>query len=127
VRDKTPDRNVPEEIDAYLLALPEDQRAALQRVREIVHELAPECTERVSYRIAMFRLRRDLVALSAHTQHVALHTLSPALAATIQEEILRGELPVVIVSGATIHFTAESPLPREVVERVVRARVEAAG
>jgi uncharacterized protein YdhG (YjbR/CyaY superfamily) len=120
--DKNTDRNAPEEVDAYLAALPEDQRAALQSLREIVHKMAPACTERVSYGIPMFRLKRDLVGLSAHKKHVALHTLGPALAATI-----KAEFPTVTVSGATIQFTPASPLPREVVERVLRARMEEAG
>ncbi|MFO7698509.1 MAG: DUF1801 domain-containing protein [Anaerolineae bacterium] len=115
-------RNAPEEVDVYLAALPEDQRAALQSLREIVHEMAPECTERVSYGIPMFRLKRDLVGLSAHARHVALHTLSPALAGTIE-----AEFPTVKVSGATIQFTPASPLPREAVERVLTARIKEAG
>jgi uncharacterized protein YdhG (YjbR/CyaY superfamily) len=117
-----PDRNAPEEVDAYLAALPEDQRAALQRVRELIHAIAPACTERVSYRIPVFRLRRDLVALSAHTRHVSFHTLSPRLA-----EVIHAEFLAVTVSGATIQFTPGRPLPQEVLERVVRARMEVAG
>ncbi|MHB1317560.1 MAG: iron chaperone [Anaerolineae bacterium] len=120
--DKATDRNAPEEIDAYLAALPDDQRAALQRMREMIHEMAPDSKERVNYGIPMFRLRRDLVALSAHKRHVAFHTLSPALA-----EVIHAEFPEVTVSGATIQFTPERPLPREVVERVVRARMAEAG
>lgn len=116
------DRNAPEEVDAYLAALPEDQRAALQRVREMFHAVAPEVTERVSYRIAMFRLQRDLTALSAHKNHVSLHTLSPALA-----EVIHAEFPDITVSGATIQFTPKRPLAQEVVERVVRARMAEAG
>ncbi len=116
--DKDPSRQAPDEVDAYLGALTEGDRTALQRVREIIHEVAPDCTERVSYRSAMFRLRRDLVALSAHAHYVALPTLSPALAETIH-----AEFPQVALSGATIRFTPETPLPREVIEQLVRARM----
>lgn len=115
-------RHAPEEVDAYLAALPEDVRSSLERVRSIVREMAPACTERVSYGIPIFRLRQDLVGMSAQKNHCALHTMSPPLVKAMAEE-LQG----VKVSGATIHFTPDSPLPGELIERIVRERMKEAG
>lgn len=115
-------RHAPEEVDAYLQALPDDVRAALQRVRSIIRETAPECTERVSYRIPIFRLKVDLVGMSAHESHCALHSMSPSLIKAMAEE-LRG----LEVSGATIHFTPASPLSRELIAKIVRERMTEAG
>lgn len=111
-------RHAPEEIDAYLAALPADIRSSLERIRSIVRETAPECTERVSYKVPIFRLQKDLVGMSAHQNHCSLHSMSPTLLKAMAEE-LKG----VRVSGATIHFTSETPLPKELVERLVRARM----
>lgn len=115
-------RHAPEEIDAYLAALPDAVRLSLERVRDIVRATAPACTERVSYKIPIFRLRKDLVGMSAHKHHSSLHTMSPPLVDSLADE-LRG----VKVSGATVHFTPESPLPRELVERIVRERMREVG
>lgn len=115
-------RHAPEEIDAYLAALPDAVRLSLERVRDIVRATAPACTERVSYKIPIFRLRKDLVGMSAHKHHCSLHTMSPPLVDSLADE-LRG----VKVSGATVHFTPESPLPRELVERIVRERMREVG
>jgi len=115
-------RHAPEEVDAYLAALPDDVRLGLERVRSIVREVAPGCTERVSYRIPIFRLRKDLVGMSAQKNHCALHSMSPPLMKAMAEE-LKG----VKVSGATIHFTPEDPLPKELIERIVRERMKEAG
>jgi uncharacterized protein YdhG (YjbR/CyaY superfamily) len=115
-------RHAPEEIDAYLAALPEDIRASLERVRSIVRETASECTERVSYKIPIFRLRKDLVGMSAQKNHCSLHSMSPPLMEAMSEA-LKG----VKVSGATIHFTPENPLPKELVERIVRERMREVG
>ena len=120
--EKATSRHAPGEVDAYLEGLPEADRAALQRVRDIIIELAPAATQRVNYGIPNFRLNSDRVGLSGHKSHVALHTMSPPLA-----ERVRTEFPDVTVSGATIHFASERPLPREVVEFVVRERMEAVG
>jgi uncharacterized protein YdhG (YjbR/CyaY superfamily) len=115
-------RHAPEEIDAYLAALPDDIRTSLERLRSIVRETAPECTERVSYKIPIFRLRKDLVGMSAQKNHCSLHSMSPSLMKAMAEE-LKG----VEVSGATIHFTTESPLSRELAERIVRERIKEIG
>jgi uncharacterized protein YdhG (YjbR/CyaY superfamily) len=115
-------RHAPEEIDAYLAALPDDVRSSLERVRSIVKETAPECTERVSYKIPIFRLRKDLVGMSAQKNHCSLHSMSPPLM-----EAMSDELKGVKVSGATIHFTPDNPLPRELVERIVQERMKEVG
>jgi uncharacterized protein YdhG (YjbR/CyaY superfamily) len=117
-----PARHAPEEIDTYLAALPGDIQSSLERVRNIVREAAPECTERISYKIPIFRLGKDLVGMSAQKNHCALHTMSPPLMKAMAEE-LKG----VRVSGATIHFTPEKPLPKELVERIVRERMREVG
>jgi hypothetical protein len=46
--------------------------------------------------------------------------MSPALVKSMATE-----LEGVKVSGATIHFTSENPLPREVVVKIVRERMKA--
>jgi uncharacterized protein YdhG (YjbR/CyaY superfamily) len=122
VSKANPTRHAPGEIDAYLQALPEAARAALERVRAIVHETAPGCTERVSYGIPIFRLRTDLVGMSGQRNHCSLHTMSPPLVQAMAEE-LKG----VKVSGATVHFTPEKPLPRELIVKIVQERIKQAG
>ena len=115
-----PSRHAPEEIDAYLEALPEDVRTALARVRCIIRESVPACTERVSYGIPIFRLGKDLVGMSAQQNHCSLHSMSPALIKS-----MTGELSGFSISGATIHFTPDNPLPESLLVQIVRARVKA--
>ena len=115
-------RRAPEEVDAYLADLPQEVRESLERLRAIVRETAPGCTERVSYGIPIFRLRKDLVGMSAQKNHCSLHTMSPSLMEAMGEE-----LEGVKVSGATIHFTPEEPLTRELVEMIVRERMKETG
>ncbi|MDX1435957.1 MAG: DUF1801 domain-containing protein [Anaerolineales bacterium] len=113
-----PSRHAPEEIDDYLAALPDDVRKSLERMRQIIRATAPECTERVSYKIPIFRWGKDLVGISAQKNHCAFHTMSPKLVKS-----MKAELENVKVSGATIHFTAHDPLPEDLVEDIVRRRI----
>ena len=117
-----PSRHAPQEVDAYLAPLPDDVRAALERLRAVIREVAPECTERVSYGIPIFRLNKDLVGISAQKSHCSLHTMSPPLVEAMGEA-----LSGVRVSGATIHFDPQSPLPRELVKQILRARMRELG
>ena len=111
-------RNAPEEVDAYLAELSEDDRAILEQVRGIIRETASGCTERVSYGIPIFRLRRDLVGISAQKDHCSLHSMSPSLM-----KMMADELTGYRVSGATIHFTPDAPLPKELITRIVQKRM----
>jgi uncharacterized protein YdhG (YjbR/CyaY superfamily) len=118
VAKKGPSRHAPQEVDAYFAPLPEDVRNALERLRGIIRETAPECTERVSYGIPIFRLEKDLVGISSHKAHCSLHTMSPPLM-----EAMAGELEGFRVSGATVHFIPEEPLPRELVVQILTRRM----
>jgi uncharacterized protein YdhG (YjbR/CyaY superfamily) len=115
----TASRHAPDEIDAYLEALPDDVRSALERLRGIIRETAMGCTERVSYGIPIFRLRKDLVGMSAAKNHCSLHSMSPPLLKAMADD-----LEGIKVSGATIHFVPEKPLHRELVTRIVRERIK---
>ena len=63
-----------ETIDAYLAALSDDQRAALERVRKIIRALVPRVEEHVSYQMLAFRLDgRRLVWIGASAKHCAIY------------------------------------------------------
>ena len=46
--------------------------------------------------------------------------MSPRLAKAMKDEITKTHK----VSGATIHFSADKPLPKTLVEEIIRARLE---
>jgi len=115
-------RHTPEEVDAYLAELSDDVRAVLEELRAAIRQTAPDCTERVSYGIPIFRLHRDLVGISAHRDHCSLHSMSPSLMKAMADELTDFS-----VSGATIHFTPDAPLPKELVVRIVQERMRESG
>jgi len=111
----------PEEVDAYLADMPADIRAALEQLREMIRAAAPEATERVSYKVAVFRQNGSLVGFGAppSKSHCSLFVMSPPLVARMKDELAGYE-----VSGATIHFQPDRPLPASLVSKLVRARIE---
>jgi uncharacterized protein YdhG (YjbR/CyaY superfamily) len=108
-----------EQVDAVLAALPADQRMALQTLRETIAAAAPEAEEAISYGMPAFRYRgRALVAYAAFKAHCSLFPMSAALI-----EAHHDELSTFATAKGTLHFTPEHPLPRDLVELIVRERM----
>lgn len=108
-----------ERIDAILAALPDDQRRALQTLREAIAATAPEASEVISYQMPAFRYHgRGLVSYSAFRTHCSLFPMSGEVI-----DAHREELGAFIASKGTLHFTPDRPIPRPLVERIVRERM----
>lgn len=108
----------PGTIDEYLLPLPGEQRAALERLRRIIRAAAPEAVECISYGLPAFELNGKLVAFGAGAKHCALYPMSTAVM-----EAHNKELEGYSLSKGTIRFQPEKPLPEALVRKLVRARV----
>lgn len=112
--------NDPTAVDAYLAPLPTAERDALERVRSVVLKAIPKATQRVSYGVVVLAASGDLVAFGAATSHMSLYTMSPPLIEALEEDLKRFK-----VSGSTIQFTSDQPLPANLIQKIVRARLKA--
>ena len=106
-------------IDAYLAALSDDKRAALQKLRKTIKATAPKAEEYITYGLPAFRLDgRPLVAFGAAANHCAFYPMS---AATIEAH--KAELGGYETSKGTIRFQPGKPLPATLVRKLVKARI----
>ena len=69
--------------------------------------VAPDCTERVSYKIPIFRLGKDFVAISAAKKHIGFHTMSKAIPVAMKDEL---KAQGIWISGTTFHIKPGHPL-----------------
>jgi uncharacterized protein YdhG (YjbR/CyaY superfamily) len=110
------------EIDAFLAALPDDTRIALEALRRVIRAAAPDALETIAYSVPAFKYkRRPLVSFSAGrsgTGPCAFYVQSPELMDEHRDE-LRGY----DTSKGTIRFKAGEPLPVDLVTRLVKARM----
>jgi uncharacterized protein YdhG (YjbR/CyaY superfamily) len=114
----------PKAVDEYLAGLPDDERGALEELRGLIKATVPEVQERISYgTTVIFSLRRDLVGFVAQKKHLSFFTMSPQLARAMRDEVE----PTHELSGATIHFSPENPLPASLVKAILEARLEEEG
>ena len=115
----TQDTDPSAQIDAILAALPDDQRVALQSLRETIAKAAPEAVEAISYALPAFKYRgRPLVSYGASKSHVAFYCMSPA-AMEQHKDLLAGY----DTSKGTIRFLPDKPLPASLVTTLVMARM----
>ena len=104
--------------DEYISNAPSDKREALQRLREIIHSECPLAEEVISYGLAAFRYKGMLVAIGATERHCALYLMSNSTVAAHKSDLSEYD-----TSTGTIRFQVESPLPEELVRKLVRARI----
>jgi uncharacterized protein YdhG (YjbR/CyaY superfamily) len=108
----------PETIDAYLAALPEDKRQALEKLRRDILAAAPKAVECISYGMPAFRHEgRVLVWFGAAKNHCAFYPGAWPI------EACRAALERYDTSKGTIRFSPDRPLPARLVAKLVRARI----
>lgn len=106
-------------VDAYLAERPPDQRAALQRVREHVRRIEPDAVELISYGMPAFKLGgRFLLSYAGWKRHCSIYPLTDSFLAEHEHELAPFDR-----TRGSVHFTPESPLPDDLLDQLIRARV----
>jgi uncharacterized protein YdhG (YjbR/CyaY superfamily) len=109
----------PTTIDECLARASDEHRAALEKLRRLIHKIVPKAEECISYQLPAFRLDgRLLVAFAAWKNHCAFYPCSGKVIDSFKEELEGFQ-----TSKGTIQFTPEKPIPTSLVKKIIRARV----
>ena len=112
-------RRKPKTIDEYLAGVNADHRDALQKLRQMIHAIAPKAEECISYGIPAFRLNgHSLVFFGAWANHCAFY---PGSSDTLKK--FRKELSDFQTSKGTLRFFPDKPMPVALVKKLVQARI----
>ncbi|MBJ7331154.1 MAG: DUF1801 domain-containing protein [Solirubrobacteraceae bacterium] len=106
------------DVDAYLAGLDPAVRAALEALRAIIREEAPDATEAISYGMPAFKLHGSLVGYAAFQRHCSFFPMSSSAI-----DAHAAELQDFKTSKGTIQFVLDHPIPEDIVRAIVRARV----
>ena len=108
-----------ETVDAYMAALPEDRRAAMEWLRRTIRAAAPAATEAISYNMPAFRLDgRFFVSYEAFKRHYSLFPWTDEMV----EELGDAIRPYAVGKG-TLRFPADAPIPLDLVRRIIEIRL----
>ncbi len=106
-------------IDEYILEFPPETQEVLKQLRELIHEIAPDAVETISYAIPTFDLKgKHLVHFAGFAHHVGLYPTPSGLNA------FEEELKPYRSGKGTAQFPLGEPLPMDLIRRIVEFRVE---
>jgi uncharacterized protein YdhG (YjbR/CyaY superfamily) len=104
-------------IDDYLATCTPASKLQLQKLRELIREIAPAAQETIKYLMPTFTLNGNLIHFAAFKNHIGLYpTPSPILAYS-------KELSKYKKSKGAIQFPINEPLPLDIIRKIILYRV----
>jgi len=105
-------------IDEYIAGFPLEVQTILLKLRAVIRNAAPEATEKISYQMPTYFLNGNLVHFAAFKHHIGFYPTPSAVAD------FSAELVAYKNAKGSIQFPIDQPLPYDLIERMVRFRVE---
>lgn len=100
-----------ETVDAYCNQYPEPVRQRLLAIRAIIQKLAPEATEKISYRMPLYMLNGRLVYFAVHTHHIGLYPMASGI------KQFAGQLDKYVHATGSVQFPHHQPLPITLIKK----------
>jgi uncharacterized protein YdhG (YjbR/CyaY superfamily) len=111
-------RSVPNSVDEYIAAQPENVRPKLERVRVAIRRAVPEAVEGIGYRMPGYKLRgKPLLYFAAFKDHYSLFAASGTFFAALEDD-LKGYT----LRKGTVHFPLTKPVPTKLITRIAKLR-----
>lgn len=111
-------KNIPVDIDGYIAAYPVNIQNILNELRLTIKKAAPDAVEKISYSMPAFAQKGILVYFAAHSNHIGFYPTSSGV------EAFKKELSDYNHSKGTIQFPHDKPLPKGLITKIVKFRVE---
>ncbi len=106
-------------INEYHMAFPKDVQERLEIIRGLIHQVAPEAQEVISYQIPAFKIGKNfLIYYAAFAKHL---TISHPWSDTLLKEFAT-ELKGYKVSKSAIQLPLDKALPVEFITSVLKFR-----
>ncbi|MNE92324.1 hypothetical protein D3C80_1900350 [compost metagenome] len=103
-------------MDEYIEQAAPEVRELLQEIRNVIHEAAPEATEKISYQMPTFDLYGNLVHFAAFKKHIGFYPAPRGI------EAFKEELSVYKGAKGSVQFPLDQPMPYDLISRIVKFR-----
>jgi uncharacterized protein YdhG (YjbR/CyaY superfamily) len=111
-----------DEISAYLETLDEPKRGTLDQLRETILAVIPDAEQGISYQLPAFRIQGKVIAgFAAFKTHLSYLPHSGSVFPQLKDE-----LSAYSMSTGALRFPIDEPLPKEIVEKLIKVRLEQA-
>jgi uncharacterized protein YdhG (YjbR/CyaY superfamily) len=105
-------------VDEYISAFPPEVQQILEKIRRTVSAAAPGAREVISYRMPAFKQNGILVYFAAFKNHIGLY---PPISGDAE---LEAAISPYAGEKGNLRFSLDQPIPYDLIERIVRLRVE---
>jgi uncharacterized protein YdhG (YjbR/CyaY superfamily) len=105
--------------DNFLLTQELQFRRCLTELHQLIKSIVPGAEETFSYQVHCFKYIYMLVGIGTNKQYCSFYTMSSKLVKQIKNELAGCK-----ISGMTLHFNPDEPLPVDIITRIVLARVQ---
>lgn len=108
----------PKNVEAYIASFPEEVQKVLEEIRAAIKKAAPEAEEKISYAMPTYVLHGNLVHFAAHKNHIGFYPVPSGI------EAFKKELSGYKATKGSVHFPLDKPVPLQLIEKIVKFRVE---
>ncbi len=112
------DQTPPTTIDEYIAGFSPEIQEILEKIRQIVREVAPEASETIKYQMPTFVLHGNLVHFAAFKKHIGFYPVPSGV------EAFKEELSVYKGAKGSVQFPLDQPIPYDLISRIVKFRVQ---
>ena len=105
-------------VDEYFSDFTEMAQVKLQELREIIKDAAPQAKEVISYNMPAFKQNGILVYYAAYQNHMGFYP-TPSGITTFESRLTHYKY-----SKGAIQFPIDQPLPKELIQDILRFRIE---
>lgn len=106
-------------VDEYINLFEGEAKRKLEELRGIVEDVAPKAEERISYAIPAYKYHGWLVYFSGYAKHVSVSFPPQSIMQAFEKE-----LEPYKSSKSTVQFPLDQPLPRELIARMVKYKID---
>jgi uncharacterized protein YdhG (YjbR/CyaY superfamily) len=104
---------------SFLLTQEPQFRNCLTELHQLIKSIVPDAEETFSYQVHCFKHIYMLIGVGTTKEYCSLYTMSSKLVKQIKNELAGYK-----ISGMTLHFSPDKPLPVDIITRIVLARVQ---
>lgn len=104
--------------EIYFQQFPKEVQETLQTIRQLIHEVAPEATEKMSYQMPTFFLKGNLVHFAAYKKHIGFYPTPSGIAAFIDQ------IKIYKYAKGSVQFPLDQPMPYGLIKAIVNYRVK---
>jgi uncharacterized protein YdhG (YjbR/CyaY superfamily) len=105
-------------VDAYIASFPEEVQQAMQEIRSLIQQTAPEVVESISYAMPAYKYQnKPLVYFAGYAHHIGFYATPNG------HEAFKEELSKYKGGKGSVQFPLNKKMPLALIKRIVKFRM----